>query len=117
METKIKKVSLRPFKLAYAPNGYAAGLVLKRHLTFREANHIASKILGLATELTFGDCFDSDELKDSKKQLVSDVEDFINGNTFNSLSDDWANGDAIDDIYPSIFFAMLKYLIDKDIIQ
>lgn len=105
--------------MKYAPNGYALSLVLKRNLSFREANFIAVKILGISTELTFDDLSDDKEgLFDSKKQLVSDIENLITGECgFDYISDNWAMGDALEDLYPSIFFAMLKYLIDKDIIQ
>lgn len=112
-----KIIKLRPFKLHYALNGYADGLILKRALTFREANHIASKILGISTDLTC-DCFpDKEELRERKEQLIKDISELIEGKIgYDYISDEWACGEALEDLEIALFFDMLRYLISKDII-
>lgn len=110
-----KIIKLRPFKLHYAFNGYADGLILKRALTFREANHITSKILGISTDLT---CFpDKEELRERKEQLIKDISELIEGKIgYDYISDEWACGEALEDLEIALFFDMLRYLISKDII-
>lgn len=115
---KNKIIKVRPFKLHYACNGYADGLTLKRDLTFREANHIASEILGISTNLTWDDFADNkEELRERKKQLIKDISELIEGKIgYDYISDDWACGEALEDLAIAPFFDMLKYLISKDII-
>lgn len=114
-----KNIKVRPFKLRYAHNGFADGLTLKRALTFREANHIASEILGLSTDLAWNDFVDDkEELKEQRNQLIKDISELIEGKVgYDYISDNWACGEALEDLNIAPFFSLLKYLIDKDIIK
>lgn len=116
---KNKKIKVRPFKLHYACNGYAEGLILKRTLNFREANHIASQILGLSTDLAWNDFVDNkEELREQRNQLIKDISELIEGKVgYDYISDNWACGQALEDLNIAPFFSLLKYLIDKDIIK
>lgn len=116
---KNKKINMRPFKLHYACNGYADGLILKRALTFREANYIASEILGISTDLTWNDfADDKEELAERRKQLIEDISKLIEGEIgYDHISDEWACGEALENLMIAPFFDMLKYLIKKDIAE
>lgn len=115
---KVKTIKLLPFKMDYWQNGYAKGLLMKRKITFQEANHIAQNILGISTELTWDDLTDDkEELKERKDELVSDITKLINGDIgFDYISEEWACGDALDDLNIAIFFDMLLYLNKKSIV-
>lgn len=115
---KIKTIKLPTFKMCYWGGGYASGLIMKRKITFREANHIAKNILGISTELTL-DGFDDDkeELKEIKRELIRDITKLINGEVgFDYINEQWACGDAIEDLNIAIFFDMLLYLTKKSIV-
>ena len=115
---KRKIIKLPPFKMQYAHNGYASGLVMKRKITFREANHIAKNILGISTDLTWNDwADDKEELKEMRNELVSDITKLINGDIgFDHISDEWACGEALEYLNVAIFFDMLLYLTNKGIV-
>ena len=115
---KRRIITILPFKMEFALNGYASGLVMKRDLTFREANHIAKHILGIETDLTWIDFTDDkEELKELRQKLVEDISNLIKGNVgFDYISDEWCNGDALEDLIIAIFFNMLNYLSTNKIV-
>ena len=111
-----KIIQIDHFKMNYEQNGYAHGLVLKRKLTFNEANHITNNILGINTRLTFDD-LEGEELKDAKNQLITDVYNLLAGEIgFDVFNDDWACGEAYEDFRIALLFDMLLYLSDRKII-
>lgn len=120
MEKNLKKqiVKLRPFKIECGHNGFSSGLIMKREITFQEANHIMNKIFGIPTDLSLSDFDDKEEFEERKHQLVKDISDLIKGDGgFDWISNEWANDEALDDLNPIIFIDMLRYLIQKDIIK
>ena len=96
--------------------GYAQGVVLKRHISFNEAEFIANDILGIPTSLTWMDC-DKKELELKQNDLVYDITQLITGNVgFDYISRAWANGDALESLNIAIFFDLFIYLIEEGII-
>jgi hypothetical protein len=107
------------FKTNFESNGFPSGLIMKRDLTFREANHLASSLLGINTSLTFDDCLDDKaEKKEMQQKLIEDITKLIKGNTgFDWISEEWANGEACDDLNITLFIPFIDYLIKKGIIE
>ena len=96
--------------------GYAQGVILKRHISFNEAEFIANDILGIPTSLTWMDC-NKKELELKQNDLVYDITQLITGNVgFDYISRAWANGDALESLNIAIFFDLFIYLINEGII-
>ena len=115
---KIKTIKLPTFKMYYWEGGYACGVVLKRHISFSEAEFIANNILGINTSLTWNDYLEEEkELELKQNDLVYDITQLITGNVgFDYISRAWANGDALECLNIAIFFDLFIYLIEEGII-
>ena len=106
------------FLMKYVSGGYARGVVLKRHISFSEAEFIANNILGINTSLTWNDYLEEEkELELKQNDLVYDITQLITGNVgFDYISRAWANGDALESLNIAIFFDLFIYLINEGII-
>lgn len=76
---------------------YAQGVVLKRHISFNEAEFIANDILGIPTNLTWMDCNEK-ELELKQNDLVYDITQLITGDVgFDYISRAWQIGMLLKD--------------------
>ena len=111
----MEKIKFIQFFMKYN-YGYAHGVILKRHISFNEAEFIANDILGIPTSLTWMDCNEK-ELEEKQNMLTYDITQLITGNVgFDYISEEWANGDALESLNIAIFFDLFIYLVEKGII-
>lgn len=112
-----KKLQLRPVTLTLHKNRMTKGFILTRKLDIREAQHILTNIIGIYMESLSSCCTDQDERNDMKNEIISEVTGFLIGEkTFDDISNNFANGEAHEELNFTIFLNLTNYLIKKELI-
>lgn len=79
----ITTIALNKIKVL-TPNGFAHGLKTKRKATIREARYVLKNIFGIDINNQF-DMFSVEDYKDYNNDLVNDFNDWLNGESDESL--------------------------------
>ena len=114
METRIKKIVLRPFKIK--TDGWSLpGLVLKRDVNLHEAKHIMRNIFRIV--ISTRKDLENWEYKEYNKELVEDVNNWLRGEiSDDQLMNEYA-GDCGDDALGAMnLVAVIQYLQKENVL-
>lgn len=119
----INKITLSPFEVKIARNGYWYGLCLTRDLTLSEALYIADRALVINTDTIINDWQsredeEPDEIEDEKEGFISDIQGLITGDsTWDAFTNKWTYDEGLEDIYPAMFIQLLYICQEQGLIK
>lgn len=119
----INKITLSPFEVKIARNGYWYGLCLTKDLTLSEALYVADRALGINTDIIISDWqsredLELDEIEIEKEEFIFDIQSLISGDfTWDAFTNKWTCDEGLEDIYPVMFIQLLYICQEQGFIK